>query len=299
MPADLVRGLAVLAEAPEPEQGQLSELLGLGPLPPKSEHADLFLFNVYPYASVYLGPEGQLGGEARSRIAGFWNALGIDVPAEPDHITSLLGLLAGLIERSSTEEEESRRLLLREAAGACLFEHIVPWASPFLHAVRVHGSDYYAGWANLVGRTLMALADTFGLASGTRLPAHLTATEAIRTPGVIGGSAFLEQLLAPIRTGMVISRQDMACLGRDVGLGARIGERRYMLEAYLGQDPQRTLEWVAAHAEKWVERDAGTIPVVDRFWSHRAAESVQILRGAADQASEIEFTEINPGGSDS
>ena len=109
----------------------------------------------------------------------------------------------------------------------------------------------------------------------------------------------MEQLLAPIRTGMVISRQDMARLGRDVGLGARIGERRYMLEAYLGQDPQRTLEWITAHAEKWIGRDAGTIPVVDQFWSHRAAESVQILRGAADQASEIEFTEINPGGSDS
>lgn len=299
MPADLVRGLGVLAEPPAPERAQLSEMLGLGALPPKSEHADLFLFNVYPYASVYLGPEGQLGGEARSRIAGFWNALGIDVPAEPDHITSLLGLLGGLIERSGTEDDDSRRLLLHEAAGACLFEHIVPWTSPFLHAVRIHGSEFYALWANLLNRTLMALADTFGLTAEQRLPVHLITTEPIRTPELIGGSAFLEQLLAPIRTGVVVSRQDMARLGRDVGLGARIGERRYMLEAYLGQDPQGSLEWMASHAAEWIERDASSVPLIDQFWSTRAASSVGILREAASQASETSFADIKPDEPDS
>ena len=75
MPADLIRALGVLAEAPTQDHAALSEALGLGPVPAASEYADLFVFNVYPYASVHLGAEGQLGGEANpldeARTIGF------------------------------------------------------------------------------------------------------------------------------------------------------------------------------------------------------------------------------------
>ena len=36
-----------------------------------------------------------LGGEARDRIAGFWRALGLVPPPEPDHLAVMLGLYAG------------------------------------------------------------------------------------------------------------------------------------------------------------------------------------------------------------
>ena len=42
-----------------------------------------------------------MGGLARERIAGFWNAVGLTPPPEPDHLAALLGLYASLTERAS------------------------------------------------------------------------------------------------------------------------------------------------------------------------------------------------------
>ena len=83
---ELFRALAVLAEPPRAETAHLAVALELGAVPEASEYTDLFVFQLYPYASVYLGAEGMLGGEARDRIAGFWRALGQVPPAEPDHL---------------------------------------------------------------------------------------------------------------------------------------------------------------------------------------------------------------------
>ena len=64
-------------------------------------HTDLFVFQLQPYASVYLGAEGMLGGEARDRIAGFWRALGASPPSEPDHLATMLALLRRSGEREA------------------------------------------------------------------------------------------------------------------------------------------------------------------------------------------------------
>src|SRR5204863_6550834 len=96
---ELFRTLGVLLEPPVAAHRPLAELLDLGPPPSAAEHTDLFRFQLYPYASVYLGAEGMLGGEARDRIAGFWRALGLVPPAEPDELTVMLGFYAELAER--------------------------------------------------------------------------------------------------------------------------------------------------------------------------------------------------------
>ena len=72
-----------------------------------SAYMDLFGFQLYPYASVYLGSEGMLGGEARDRIAGFWRAIGEPPPSEPDHLAVLLALYARLCELAAETEEPS------------------------------------------------------------------------------------------------------------------------------------------------------------------------------------------------
>ena len=87
---ELLRCLGSLIEPPSEEVQRFADLLDLGPLPSASEHTDLFLFQLYPFASVYLDSEGKMGGEARDRIAGFWRALEMVPPTEPDHLTVLL-----------------------------------------------------------------------------------------------------------------------------------------------------------------------------------------------------------------
>ena len=69
-PIELLRALAVLCEPPAPEHARVAEVLGLVQTPDGADFAHTFLFQLHPYASVYLGPEGMLGGEARERVAG-------------------------------------------------------------------------------------------------------------------------------------------------------------------------------------------------------------------------------------
>src|ERR1700748_1744761 len=94
---EIFRALAVLVEPPDRlEATRLAALLGLGEPPTVSEYTDTFTFQFYPYASVYLGAEGMLGGEARDSVAGFWRALGQVPGAEPDHLAVMLATYAQL-----------------------------------------------------------------------------------------------------------------------------------------------------------------------------------------------------------
>ena len=74
-------------------------------LPPcgDTEHAEVFAVNCPPYASVYLGAAGT------GRLAAFWAAIGLGVPPEPDHLTTLLDLYARLGEAARSSQASCGR----------------------------------------------------------------------------------------------------------------------------------------------------------------------------------------------
>ncbi|MGB6001692.1 MAG: molecular chaperone TorD family protein, partial [Thermoanaerobaculia bacterium] len=121
---EVFRALASLIEPTGPESQRLADLLELGPLPDGPQLSELFLFQLYPYASVYLGAEGMMGGEARDCIAGFWRALALDPPAEPDHLAVMLALYARLAELEDAAEDNRQREAWRQARRAFLWEHL-------------------------------------------------------------------------------------------------------------------------------------------------------------------------------
>src|SRR3954466_872500 len=120
---EILRALAVLVE-PTGRAGaaRVAAALGLGELPDASAYTELFVFQLYPYASVYLGAEGMIGGEARDRVAGFWRALGEMPPAEPDHLSVMLALYARLVELEAEERDDKRRESWHSARKAFLWE---------------------------------------------------------------------------------------------------------------------------------------------------------------------------------
>src|SRR5262249_55202817 len=63
-----------------------------------------------------------------------------------------------------------------------------------------------------------------------------------------GAGAFVSGLLAPVRSGIVLTRADLARAARDLGLGLRMGERRFILETLLAQDAGPMLVWLAGAA---------------------------------------------------
>lgn len=287
---ELLRALAALSEPPGREQLRIAAALEL-PAPSAADHTDLFVLQLVPYASVFLGSEGMIGGEARDRVAGFWRAVGLVPPAEPDHLAALLGLYAALAEDETAQTVPARAALRRQARAALLHEHLLSWLEPWLAKLAEIAPSAYVAWGDLLAATLRLEAQTV-LDGGEPLPAHLREAAPLEAPERTGGPAFLAGLLAPVRSGLVLVRDDLARAARDLGIGARVAERRYVLRHLLGQDPAGTLRWLEAEAGRAARRPAVlAAPAVAAHWMDRAAATADVL-DAARAATTTEVTHV-------
>src|SRR4051812_43675684 len=177
---ELFRALAVLAEPPVAEALHLADALELGPMPGAAEYTEVFIFQLYPYASVYLGAEGMMGGEARDMIAGFWRALGLVPPAEPDHLAVMLALYAELSEREEKESDASRSERWRHARKAFLWEHLLSWLPVYLQKLDRVATPFYRKWGETLREALAAEIEAAGMPR--QLPLHLRIASGLSDP---------------------------------------------------------------------------------------------------------------------
>ena len=279
---ELLRALAALAEPPVAEHAMLAEVLGLPPVPDSTTYASVFLMELHPYASVYLGCEGKLGGEARDRVAGFWRALHQEPPDEPDHLSGLLGLAANLAEAEAGESDPAAALLLRSTRAALLWEHLLPWVPTFIQRVGEVGGPFYGPWSALLWEVLQGEVEALGTLKVT--PRHLMEATKGSDPRQEGAEAFLTSLLTPVRSGIVLLRSDLARAGDQLGLGLRAGERRFVLKALLGQSPLPVLAWLAGEARRQsadlAARLTGLGPIREH-WVGRSAATADLLSALA------------------
>jgi nitrate reductase delta subunit len=278
---ELFRALAVVSEGVSPAHRRVASSLDVAIEP--AAHTDLFCLHLPPYASIHLGDEGMLGGEAADRVAGFWRALGLTPPAEPDPLAALLGLYAALVEGEAGEGDPARRRLRGEARRALLWEHLLVWVPGYARAAARAGAGAYRPWAEALTSALLAEAAALPRGDGP-LPLHLRHASAPAAPGDGGLDEYLGQLLAPVRSGMVITRQDLAIAARDLGLGLRMGERRFALRSLVAQDPSGVFSWLA----EWARVSAGehgrlmaALGPVAGFWRERAHQAETHLRRLA------------------
>src|SRR5439155_18086233 len=144
----------------------------------------------------------------RDRGAGFWRALHLTPPAEPDHLAALLGLYAGLAESERAATDEARGLLIRQSRKALLWEHLLSWLPPFLRKAQELAGPAYARWAELLRDTLAAEAREVGPAD--LLPLHLREAPPLELTEDTGAATLLDALLAPVRSGLILARDDIA-----------------------------------------------------------------------------------------
>jgi TorA maturation chaperone TorD len=283
---ELFRALAVLAEPPRRAGVErIAASLGLGPLPNESDYTETFVFQLYPFASVYLGGEGMLGGEARDRVAGFWRALGQTPPAEPDYLPVMLALYARLCEFAVEERQEATRAGWGTARRAFLWEHLLSWLPVYLDKLTEVAQPFYRGWGELLEAALAAEAREVGPLG--ELPLALREAPPIFEPRETAAEEFLSSLLAPARSGMITTRADLARCARALGLGLRAGERRFALEAMLGQNAPAVLNWLANEAAERSTRHARRqeeFGAVALWWAERATAAAAILAASAREA---------------
>ncbi len=266
---ELWRALGAICDQAAPHP-LLPAALGLPPADPAA-HTELFVLQLVPYASAYLSADGMLGGEPADRVAGLWRVLGMVPPAEPDHLASLLGLYGGLVDAGADPAlGEAAGAVLVRARASVLWEHLLPWAPAYLCRVAELGGAAHQRWAALLWRALQA--------EVTAVAAPPEPPPAVReAPPALGAEPdprrVLAGVLAPGRSGVILTRADLARGAATLGLGLRLGERRYALQALLDQDPVATIGWLAAEAGRFAARLARSgraRPAPGRFWVARA-----------------------------
>ncbi|HEY7013606.1 MAG TPA: molecular chaperone TorD family protein [Streptosporangiaceae bacterium] len=280
---ELLRAVGAVADSPAGAR-TAGRALGLPDLN-GPQHADAFIMNCPPYASVYLGPDGALGGEGADRVAGFWRAIGVTPPAEPDHLTALLSLYASLGEAAAGTRRAATATALARARVALLWEHLWPWLPGYLDAVSGLGVPALTAWARLAAAAVTAeigaAADT-ALLAPARLPLALRAAPAMPR----GGSSLddlVGALITPVRSGIIVTRRRLAEAAGQAGVGFRIGERGFALRAMLEQDPAATLTWLSRECGRWARRYAArpSADAVTRWWAGQAASTGRLLRELA------------------
>ena len=271
---ELLRALGALSATSPRLSKPISEALGLGEWSP-AEHTRLFVLDLPPYCSIYLGPEGKLGGEGADRVAGFWRALGLEAPASPDHLACLLALYAELGQAAQTCRRAEVRRRLDHARSALLGEHLVPWLPSYLAAA----ASYPAGtaWARLM---LSALEQEVAL---TNLPSDMLPI-ALRDAGApieetISYSDLLEALTTPVRAGFILTASDLEQAGRQTRVGVRRGERRFALDAMLAQDPPGVLSWLSRHARRWATLHLRPSSGAAGYWWHQRSKATADVLG--------------------
>jgi len=281
------RALATLVEPPAPEHRRIARALGLLETGSPREYSDLFLFQLYPYGSVYLGAEGMLGGASRDRMAGFWRALDLVPPAEPDHLAIMLALHAQLGDLESSAPDDHAPAW-RRARHAHFWEHLMSWLPAWLDTLLRIAPAPYQAWGRLLASVLAEEAATIGPAAV--LPRHLAEAPPISDPRLEGLDPFVASLLAPARSGVILTRFDLARAAADLQLGLRAGERRYALRALMAQDLPSTLEWLRVTSEEWRTRHDASRRVggiVADHWIERADRTAALLRELEMESMEV------------
>lgn len=285
---EILRALAALAEPPSSESARLAELLELGAPPDETAWTELFALQLPPYASIYLSADGRIGGEPRDRVAGFWRALGLVPPGEPDYLPVLLAFHAQLAERESRSTLERDRARWRSARRAFFAEHLASWLPFYLAAAAEEADDFHRRWCALLARVLDQEAAALG--PPATLPAHFRDVPALRNPSEAASGEdgdWLSDLLAPLRCGVFLQRGALRRAARELGLGERLGERRQTLRTLLAQDGAATLAWLATRAREQAasHRKAGAAtPVCAAFWSARAEATAGSLDALIEEA---------------
>lgn len=282
---ELLRALGATLVTPPPANEQVAEALGL-PAFSGVDHTDAFMLTAPPHAAIHLGPEGQLGGEGLDRVAGFWRVLGLAPPEDADHLGVLLMLYAELGEAELGASGERARAQLHTARGALLHEHVWSWAPGYLAAVTALGIPSVSAWAALTLETLRH--ETTQFDPPDALPLALR----VAPDGPQQSHSFdelLDALVAPVRSGIILTRRDLGRTAAALGVGYRQGERRYTLKAMLEQDKPGAMRWLAGHARGWSKQhrgaDCGWPCDPSRWWADRADATADVLDVMAASAS--------------
>lgn len=254
-----------------------AEALGLSSIV-RADHTEAFVLNAPPYASIYLGAEGKLGGDASDRIIGFWRVLDLTPPNECDHLSTLLALYAYLGQTGDSLSGPAFEVVTR-ARVTLLQEHLWSWVPVYCEALRSIAMPWLSTWTTILYEGL--LSERSLVSYDQPLPSALReAPQVLRVDTGLGD--LLDSVVSPLQCGFVLTRASLRQAAAELGLGLRAGERKFVLRSMIEQNSVATLGWLADEASRWesyyraLEKTVGTDRVL-AWWADRCQRSAAIL----------------------
>lgn len=270
----------------------------------------VFVLNAYPFGSVYLSPDGAVGGEHAGFTGGVLNALGLAVEdgLAPDHMSVLVGAVSALLEREAGARDGMRAERARHAQRSLLAEHLLPWAPHFLDAVARVDDGLYAAAAAAERRLLTGHAGSlFGdngddaavaLGDGGRGPAREHRSDAdpheSAAPPAADDVSPLVALTRPARCGFFVCRADIGAIAAELGLPVRFGGRAFMLESLVQAAAQAgagdrlgdALARFATERRRVLEAWSSALPGLAHLWEVALARLDATVTGLRGEAAE-------------
>ncbi len=206
-----------------------------------ADHQHLFGFNIFPYQSMFLSEEGQIGGDETQRVVEHYTAAGFPIVTSaenPDHIGVELFFLAFLSQKESQALHADAQDLYEESRlqqRRFLDQNFFLWLPLFVQAVRLTNHPVFVALAEMV--LTLSVEHRRELED---LPEEEPISWEERLPALHQGVSFLDEektglreiatfLLSPVSSGFYLSRDDIRLLSRKRRVPAGFGPRRLML----------------------------------------------------------------------
>lgn len=264
-----------------------------------ADHHQLFVLNVYPYEAIFRDGGGLLGGPVAETVAARYRQAGYapdTAASSPDHAGYELGFLAFLCGAEADALRDGLPAVVERVRGLqrnFLGQHLLAWLAPLVVTIRQQGHLFYTALGDLT----LALADEHSTALGGMpeawtLPAAPPLLEQEKT----GLKQIAGYLLAPVNSGLYLSRDDISALGRAVALPRGFGGRQQMLANLLRAAAQYEmvgtlvgeLQRIAGRWQAAYQTLASTaLAPYAAAWEERAGETRRLLaevRIRADEA---------------
>ena len=249
-------------------------------------YTDLFLLNVYPYASVFLDPDGEMNGARAQEMQDVYEQYdyapgALHEVGAPDHI----GLMLELLAHEGRDARSILPYLLDWEPALCLAVEREPAAHSFYRALasetrRVLFAEM--GPPDLEPRLRtsghFAESDPSTLRAGLEL--ELESDPSALRAGLefsreeISLRSIVHRLLCPARSGVYLSRARLGAWARDLGVplpfGGRFDVGVSLFEAAgVVDDTARLVDWLMAEVEEW---DAAFTTWSEARWRDYAIE---------------------------
>lgn len=262
-----------------------------------ADHQTLFGFNVFPYESIFLDGSGLLGGAITDAILVSYREAGFAVDAgstSADHIGHELELLAHLCGAEADALADNLPPVaarMRHLQRGFLQDHLLRWLVPFVLAVQGQKRPFYTALAAL---TLDFVHDHFQELSAHSAPLPLRLTPALPEPPPLlnnektGLKEIAGYLTTPPYSGLFLSRDDIARLGRTQNIPRGFGDRTQILTNLLRGAAQFDtlpalldgMQAVIATWQKAFTSSADSMPILAPFitlWQKRISQTSQTL----------------------